>query len=224
MARGRKLKLHSDAYGWMTDEIRELLRAIQPPWVGKKRTSVIRLAFAAAQNKPLKRVFDDPDVCSRNVWYTKWSRQPDVRAAFDACVARVREWIDEETAAIEEHYRQERRRALAQYSAAAPAALATVMTDRGERGEARIKAAETLIRFADPDVAGKVRTGGGLNVDVEVADLDAAIERELRRLADGGGVDDAPAVDLDPDNVGAGCAAMAADAELAIATDGDTGG
>jgi len=175
--------MHEDGNTWMTDEIRQLLTAIRPPHVGKKRTTVIRLAFARAQQKPLKQLFQEPDVCSGNIWYGKWRFLPDVQAAFDACYTRALEWIDEETATIEEHYRQQRRRALAQYSALAPAALAAVMGNSGERGEARIKAADTLIRHADPEVAGRVRGGGGLDVDVRVEDLDAAIEREIERLA-----------------------------------------
>lgn len=179
------MKFHEDSYTWMTDDIRAKLALLTGRHARKKRTSVIKLAFAMAQQKPLKKLFSDEDVCSEMIWYTKWKTDPLIAEAFSACYERSLAWIDEETAYIEDHYRQKRRRSLAQYSAMAPAALAAVMGNAGEKGDARIKAADTLIRHADPEVAGQVKASGGLSVGVEVGDIDAAIERELQRLVVG---------------------------------------
>ncbi len=192
------MDIHEDSYTWMTDDIRLKLAALKGRHARKKRTSVIKLAFATAQQRPLKKIFSDEDVCSEMIWYTKWKTDPLIAAAFEACCERSLAWIDEETAAIEDHYRQARRRSLAQYSAMAPAALAAVMGSATEKGEARIKAADTLIRHADPAVAGQVKATGGLSIGVEVTDIDAAIERELQRLvADAG----AEIADVDGGNV-----------------------
>lgn len=178
----RAIKLHPESYEWMTDEIRELLRGLTGRHAVKKRTSVIRLASAKAQQRSLKPLFKDPAICSETIWYSKWCHDPLIAAAFDACYNRSLNWIDEETAAVEEHYRQLRRQRLASYSSQAPAALAHVMADQGQKGSDRISAASALIKFADPEVAGRVRTPGGFDVNVELPDLDKAIERELLRL------------------------------------------
>jgi hypothetical protein len=103
-------------------------------------------------------------VCNERVWYQKWRYDPAIVAAFDACYARALEFADAETATLEEHYRRRRRRSLAKIAAQAPAALAEVMDGKDQRGSDRISAADTLMRWAEPDTAMKVgappRPGG----------------------------------------------------------------
>jgi hypothetical protein len=156
--------LHPDPLpDWLDDACRDLLRAIQPPHIEKKRRTVLLLAFAIANQQPATTIFERPDTCSRNIWYGDnrtlhsgavkpgWQDLPDVAAAFDACYARALDYADEETAALEAHYRRQRRRAIGQYAANAPAALATVMASSDQRGSDRINAALSLIKLADPE-------------------------------------------------------------------------
>lgn len=146
---------------WLTAEVRELLEAIRQPHVEKKRRTCILLAFARASQQPTKAVFERDDTCADTIWYSKWQYMPDVRAAFEACYARALNWADAETAALEAHYRRERRKAIGQYAAQAPAELAAVMAGPGQRGADRINAAVTLIKLADPETTGAVGTVAG---------------------------------------------------------------
>lgn len=173
---------------WLTAEVRELLEAIRQPHVEKKRRTCILLAFARASQQPVKAVFGRDDTCAEQIWYGKWQYMPDVRAAFEACYARALNWADAETAALEAHYRRERRKAIGQYAAQAPAELAAVMAGPGQRGADRINAAVTLIKLADPEttggvgvVAGGVEQSQVLNFDVSQlsdAQLDQIIAGE----------------------------------------------
>lgn len=152
----RQMALPEECNEWMTDEIRTLLQSIRGRWAAKKRATVIKIAFALANEQPLAPLFKQDDVCSETIWYQKWRHQPTVRAAFDACYQRALEWSDEETARLEAFYRQKRLRSIAEHAADAPAQLADVMkTD--EAGGNRIRAADTLMRWAEPDTAGKLQ-------------------------------------------------------------------
>jgi len=145
-----------EGHTWMTPEIRGLLSAIRGRHSGKKRTTVIKLAFARANQQPMKEVFDQPDVCAENIWYMKWRFDETIAAAYEACCARALEWRDEQTALIEQYYRQERLQEIARYAAQAPKALARVMTDPEVSGGHRISAADRLIQLADPEAARQV--------------------------------------------------------------------
>jgi hypothetical protein len=136
---------------WLTPEIRNLLAAIRPPHVERKRRTVILLAFARANQTPVDAVFRREDTCNESIWYMKWAKDPDVRAAFDACYTRALEYADDETAALEAHYTRQRRQAIGKYAANAPAALAAVMAGQEQRGSDRINAALALIKLADPE-------------------------------------------------------------------------
>lgn len=151
---------------WMTQEIMDLLQAIPDPHRAKKRTTVIKLAFAKATNTPLAAVFDSDDTCAENIWWTKWQHIPEVRVAYEACVERALGWADDETAQLEEYYRRERRRAVAEYAAKAPAALAAVMVSPEGKGSDRINAAVTLINIAEGSTVGPVASGN----DVKIGD------------------------------------------------------
>lgn len=159
----RQMALPEECNEWMTDEIRALLREIRGRWAAKKRATVIKVAFALANEQPLAQVFRQDDVCSETIWYQKWRHQPAVRAAFDACYKRALEWADDETARLEAFYRRRRQRSIAEHAAEAPAQLADVMTT-DDAGGNRIRAADTLMRWAEPDLAGKLQPtpeGGG---------------------------------------------------------------
>jgi hypothetical protein len=177
----------------MTDELRARLAAIRGGQVAKKRISVIKLACAMANRQPRRAVFAQQDTCAERTWYLQWQHQPEVKAAFEACCQRALQWADEETAALEAHYRRLRRRSTAQYAAQAPAALAAVMADPGQRGADRISAANALVTWADPVAARQAQphpppAGGGeqvVYVGVTEAEL-AAIEAALREEAASG--------------------------------------
>lgn len=148
----------------MTAEIRALLRAIRGRHAAKKRTTVIKLAFAKANQQPLAQVFKQKDVCAEVIWYQKWQYSKCIKAAFEACYERALEWADDETATLEDHYRRQRRQSVARYAADAPAAMAAVMADQEQRGDHRTQAADTLMRWAEPETASKIspaQAGGG---------------------------------------------------------------
>lgn len=161
-----------ESWQWMTPEIRELLRAIPPPHEAKRRRTVILLAFAHAMQTPLAKVFERPDTCAEQIWWTKWQYVPEIAAALDACKKRALEWADDLTVATEEHFRRERRRSVAEYAAKAPAALAAVMAGPDQKGADRINAAVTLINLAENKTVGT--TPGG--TDVKVGDEQGGLQ------------------------------------------------
>lgn len=142
---------------WLTADIRAKLAAIKPPHVSKKRATVVRLAYARANEEPVKEVFNRPETCNETIWYTKWQYIPEVKAAFEACYERLLAWADEQTAAVQSYYRQQRLQAIARYAAAAPEQLARVMTGPEFKGSEVISAANALLTWADPEAAGKAQ-------------------------------------------------------------------
>jgi len=87
----------------MTFEIRQALEKIQPPNVRKKRTTVLRLAEARANNRSQAETFKRPDVCSEATWlgqYRKgqqkpgWRDDPAIQDALALATARAQEWED----------------------------------------------------------------------------------------------------------------------------------
>jgi hypothetical protein len=145
----------AESYDWLNDDVAQKLRAIPAPHQGKKRISVIKLAFARANETPWRTIFEQADTCSEVIWYTKWQYDPDIAAAYQACFRRVLDWTDKETSRLQAYYTQQRRRSIAEWSAVAPGALAAVMTDGEQKGSDRISAANALITWADPEAAGK---------------------------------------------------------------------
>ena len=170
--------------GQLPPEVRALLAAIPGPHQAKKRRTVVRLAFARANEEPLVRVFDATDTCDARVWWQKWQYIPEVRAAHDAVLAHVLQALDSETAAIEAHYRRLRRQAVARHASEAPKALADVMTGAGQKGGDRINAAVTLIKLAEPETAGSVGTVAALSVE-QIAVMAQMSNDELLRVAMG---------------------------------------
>lgn len=221
---GKRWQVPDEGERWMTEEILQLLRGIRGRNAGKKRATVIKLAFAKANQQPLAAVFAQEDVCNQRVWYQKWQYDPQVAEAFEACYERALEWADVETAALEAHYRQRRRRSVAEYAANAPAALAAVMAGPEQRGADRISAADTLMRWAEPETAGRMAAA----VPVEVqnpGDFAGVGEEELDRIignlqtAVGGAVDGAAAT-ADGDLAGGGGSADVDDGSSAVSVSG----
>ena len=178
--------MEPEGWQWMTPEISRLLSAIPGPHEAKKRRTVILLAFAYATSAPLRSVFDRPDTCAEPIWWGKWKDIPEVAAALEVCRARALDWVDAETVSIEEQHRRTRRRAIAEYSAKAPAALAQVMAGHDQKGADRITAAETLMRWAEPETGSKLgRPGGSASFEqrVDVYDLGSLTDDELAALA-----------------------------------------
>jgi len=172
---------------WLTDDIRAALAAIRGPHVEKKRKTILLVAFAKANGEPLKPLFERADTCAEPVWWGKWHKQTDIRAALELCEKRALEWVDAETAAIESRYRTERRRAVAKWAAKAPDALAAVMAGIEQRGNDRINAAVTLIKLADPATTGGVGTvqGGGETSQTVQIDVSQLSDDQLARILAG---------------------------------------
>ena len=171
----------SDGQAWLTPEVRVLLRAIPGPHHEKKVVTVIRVAFAMANQEPIKAVFGQPETCVENIWYQKWRHDPTIAAALAATYQRARDYADEETIRQEEFHRRERKRATARYAAQAPAALAAVMAGADQKGSDRINAAVTLVRMADgmdaqPVAAGsEVRSESNVGIEIRPINYRAAI-------------------------------------------------
>jgi hypothetical protein len=160
-----------EGWQWLTPEIQALLRAIPGPHEAKKRRTVILLAFAYATSTPLSTVFGRSDTCAEQIWWAKWQHIPEVAEALAACRERALEWADAETVSIEERHRRDRRRAIAEYSAKAPAALAAVMAGFDQKGADRINAAVTLINLADGAAVGPVAGSS----DTKIGDKDGGL-------------------------------------------------
>lgn len=201
-----KLMVPESAYGWLNEEIKAALAEIEPPHVAKKRATVIKLAQAAAQQTPMKTVFEAADTCNESIWYIKWQFDEKIKRALALAERRCLEWVDEQTAAQEEFFRQQRRRGIAAWAAQAPGAVAMVMTDVAEKGPARLEAARLLMGWADPatlepaqgqaPAAGSGEPGGngrGVNLDdLSEAELDTLI-RNLETAEGGGAAGEAAA-------------------------------
>jgi hypothetical protein len=143
--------LEPTAREWLTDALRALLNALPDPHSAKKRTTVLRLAFAMANREPVKDVFGRDDTCAEAIWYGKWQHNPAIKAAFDACYHRALDWRDKETTRIEADYRLKFRQAVAKNAALAPDAIASVMLDAKYPGPARTDAALKIVGLFDPD-------------------------------------------------------------------------
>lgn len=82
---------------WITFEIAQALSGL----TRKQRTTILRLAAAAAADKP--QPFERPDVCSRTTWYGRyrhgvklpgWRDKPAIQDALALATARAQDWQD----------------------------------------------------------------------------------------------------------------------------------
>jgi len=174
----KDMEYPGDTYHWLTPEILDLLNAIPGPHQRKKRQTVVVLAFARANQESWRALFrkaGERGLCSSKIWYAKWQYIPQVWAAYLGCLRACLEYLDVETASIEEHFLRLRRRNIARFTAQVPVALASVMANPTERAGDRIEAAVTLYRLAEPSTA----VSSSSRTLVEVQGLDA-IDQELR--------------------------------------------
>ena len=160
----------SEGDGWMTGEIRRLLAAIRGEHAWKKRTTVVKLAFARAQGLPVAGVFEQEDVVSERCWYQKWKHQPAVARAFEACYERALAWRDEETAQAEAKYADERRRLIAEQSLSAVKGLALTALNVSDRADYRTEASRVLLALADEELATRLGTGGRAALAVDLGE------------------------------------------------------
>lgn len=167
-----------EAYEWFTPEIAQLLEAIKPPHQARKRNTILRLAFALAAQIPVATIFERDDTCNQTTWYARWKDDPAIKAAYEACCKRISDWVDQETAAAEAQSRLQRRRAIAEWSAKAPAALGAIMLDQSARAADRISAANALMGWADPEAAEKVRPAS------PAASFEQQVGFDLKSLSD----------------------------------------
>ena len=193
--------VRSDGQAWLTPEVRALLRAIPGPHHEKKVITVIRIAFAMANQEPIRAVLSQEDTCAETIWYQKWRHDPAIAAALAATYQRARDYADEETIRQEEFHRRERKRATARYAAQAPAALAAVMAGADQKGADRINAAVTLVRLADGQDAQPVAAGSDIrnesNVGVEIRPINYRAAIAALAPAEAGSVEDSAASGAD---------------------------
>lgn len=183
------IRLPESHLSWLTADIIEKLKAVKGQHAPKKRTTIIKLAFAKANQQPFKQIFNQNDTCSEVIWYTKWQYDEAIKTAFEACYDRAVTWNDEQTAMMEAYYRQQRRQSLARHAAEAPGALAAVMNKEEETGSARISAANSLMTWADPDAAGKAQphapaSSTDLDISVFAQMSDEQLDRIIKNLQD----------------------------------------
>ena len=196
-----RVENNADGQTWLTPEARRQICAIRGPHRQKKITTVIRLAFAMANQEPLNVIFTQPDTVTESVWYQRWRHLPDVAAALAAVYDLVRETADAETIRQEEFHRRERRRSVARYASQAPAALAAVMTGADQKGSDRINAAVTLVRLADGQDAQPVAAGSEVrsesNVGVEIRPINYRAAIASLAPTEAGSVEDSAASSAD---------------------------
>lgn len=179
--------LESPTAGFLDEECRAALAAIRSKEAAKKRATVLLLAMAEASGTAMTKVFRDARACSEGIWYGKWQYDPAVKSALALLKARALAWRDQETARIEAHALQERRKAIAQGSLDAVQGLRLTALNQDDRADYRTDASALLLALADSELAARiVMVQKGAALPVEVEGLDALIEHELAQLAAGG--------------------------------------
>lgn len=173
--------------GWLTPEIQAALNRVRGGKVGKRRETIIRVAFARAMGQTLEPIFRLPGVINQRVWYQVVKPLPTVQAAYELCFERALAWRDAETARMEAEYANERRRVIAEESVSAVRGLAMTALRVIDRADYRTEASKVLLRLADPELAVRLVDEKGQAVPVAVEGLDALIEHQLDRVAGGEG-------------------------------------
>ena len=153
---------------WLTPEVREALGKIEGPHVGKKRTTVLLLAFASAIDVPWREVFEDPRVCNQRIWYQKWQEDEAITDALELATEHALALRDAHTAAVEARAAQERRRALAEASIVAVEGLRATAINRDDRADYRTEASRVLLSLADAELAERLAASGARALPVEV--------------------------------------------------------
>lgn len=219
-------KIPVEAKAWLNQELAEKLKAIRGKEAAKKRYTIIAIAFAEARQESITQLLKtDRRTCAQSIWYDKWRHDPLVKDALEAATQRALDYADECTIAIEAHYQRIRRQRTAEKSADVPLTLAEIMDDKQQRGADRISAANSLMGWAEPDNAAKVRPATpassfeqtitqGIDLSgLSDEELDKQIERQLQAgyREPAGGMGETPPAEIAADDPG-GETAEAADA------------
>ena len=167
---------------WLTFEISEALSGL----TRKQRTTVLRLAEAAAADRP--QPFDRADVCSKTTWYGRyshgnkrpgWRDDPAIQHALELATARAQEWEDTHIA------RQiaKTRRQLADHAPGAELSLYGLALGATSEGTKRLACLDILNRVGAelaskatvPDAPG----GGEMTVKFDLSGLPAEALTEV---------------------------------------------
>jgi hypothetical protein len=184
---------------WITEELHQLLAALDGHNQRKKRTTVLRLAEARATGGTDAAVFRMPECCSRTCWEGKykagvkqvgWRDDPAIAAALVAACQRAQYWQDQaEARRIAKRQEQvaAARDKLADLAYPAVMVLGALMADKETQAETRRKAANDVLDRADEATASKaILTEKGDHVQRVQFDFSGLPPEILRALADGG--------------------------------------
>lgn len=179
---------------WLTEQARAALAAIEPEHrhAERMRYTVRRVAWAIeieqiGEEPVFSRGPRDPALCSRAIWYGKWRKRDDVKAALAACREALKAWRDAEVERAETAALRRVRLGLAEKAEEAiVAGLLGIIQDSGARSSDRLAAVDRYTQLAVPDLAARIPATQAAAVSVEVRHLDDVIERELARVAGGG--------------------------------------
>jgi hypothetical protein len=88
---------------WLTYEIENALQQIKPPWLAKKRATVLRLAEGTVVGRSMAETFALSDTCSETTWYGRhkhgkrkkgWKDDKAIVGALEMAVRRALAWED----------------------------------------------------------------------------------------------------------------------------------
>lgn len=168
--------------GWEAEAVAELNR-LQPPQVAKKRATVIALVDARLAGQPEESVWGRPDTCSRNIYHSKWKKDPIFSDVLRSVTELARTWHDGRSL-----------RALSKaaelMALASPDAVARAIALMQSMDDAvALRAAFGILDRAGVETATKARTEvtGKDGGPVTYRDVTELTDDELARIAAGSG-------------------------------------
>lgn len=174
---------------WISYDVRRALDGIKEPNSRRKRTTIIRLAEAAASGVPMTHVFDADDTCSRPTWYgnkkygqAAWRDMEDIQDALEAATRAANHFYDAQEGARLNHRRRILEQAqdrLAELSGVAVETLGVLMTT-ADGEETRRKAAVDTLTHAAPETAPKQQSEENVLVGVEQGGGSGLSMRDIR--------------------------------------------
>lgn len=169
---------------WMTMELQESLDEIEGPHERKKRTTVLRLAEAAANDTPARQVFASKDCCSGPIWYGRttgdkthgevpgWKDDPQIAASFELA-KRLAHWhqdeLEKDRQAMRRQILSKTETRLAEISGAAVEVLLDVMLSDESAPDTRRKAAVDALTHAAPETAPKSQAEANLDISLDTS-------------------------------------------------------
>lgn len=163
---------------WEAQAAAELARLTQPH-VTKKRATVLALVDARLAGRPEEEIWRQPGTCSRNIYHTKWKKDPTFAGVVENVERLAREWQD--TKALRALKQAAERLALA-----SPAAVgkAIEIMAQGDDPNVVLRAAFGILDRAGVETAVKAKTETALTGadggPVQVADALTDEERAER--------------------------------------------